>query len=191
MADSTTTSVGPIARMLADDLARIGRLTLTEIAALDRSFRATPGMGVAWTWAFVGEIRYAHNYGYEALWDRIDDLKATLDAARAAVWAAALKAGVEGADDPGRPELERRWIGVRSDPTPTIWDVAAAEVLAAPGPTWGAALAAEAAILVFWGGHLDPDRALISPWEAVIEALPRWRPSQPPESWPWPWNWPP
>jgi hypothetical protein len=182
-----TTEQPTVGRPLAELIERADRLTADEIAALDRAFRNTPAIGLAWTWAYGGEVMWANCYDYEGNWDQLDALKANLDDARAAVWSAAVAAKVPGSDDPGRIELERRWTSIRVNPTLARWSEAADEVLAAPGPTWGAALAVEAAILAFAGGHLDPDRALIRPWEEVIE---RTIFGVPEKRW-WPWTWPP
>jgi hypothetical protein len=171
-------------RPLAEAIERARRLTPEEITTLDEAFRDTDAIGSAWSWAYGGEVKYANNYDYQALWDGIDALNADLDDARAAVFAAAVAARVPGSDDPGHADLTRRWTSVRLNATPARWSEAAAVVLAAPGPTWGAALAVEAAVLAFAGGHLDPDRALIRPWELVIEPFPTWLP----QSF-WPWSW--
>jgi hypothetical protein len=174
-------------RSIASVIERAGRLSIDEIVALDRVFRDTPGIGRAWAWAYSGQIRHAHDYDYETHWDAIDGSNVAMDQSRAAVWSAAVRQSIPGWDDPRRAELDRIWAGVRWRATPGRWSEAAAAVLAAPGPTWGAALAVEALVLAAWVGVLDPDRALIRPWEVAIEALPRWLPHLDF----WPWTWPP
>jgi hypothetical protein len=181
---------GPVTedlRSIATIFDRAGRLSVDEIVALDRIFRATPGIGRAWSWAYAGQIRHANNYDYQTHWDAIDGSKDAMDQGRAAVWSAALRHSVLGSDDSRRAELDRIWTDVRWNATPGRWSDAATELLAVPGPTWGAALAVEAFVLAVWVGVLDPDRALIRPWEIVIEALPDWVTG--PDFWPW--TWPP
>jgi hypothetical protein len=156
-------------------------LTAAEIQTLDSVFRDTPAIRQAWVGIYGEEDRFAHSWDYEGdyLWHflRLNDL---LDEARAAVWSAGAGAGLPGALDPNRAKLERNWIEMRMRPSLSAWLAATTKNLAAPGPIWGAALAAEAAVLAFATRTLDPERAIIRPWEAAVEALPDWRPSPSP-----------
>ena len=174
-------------RPMSSLMERAAALTSDEIVALDRAFRETPGLAVAWTWAYAGQIRHANNYDYPSHWDAVEASNVAMDASRAAVWSAARRQSIPGSDDPGQADLDRRWTRVRWNASPERWAEMAMEVLAAPGPTWGAALAVEAFLLANWVGVLDPDRALIRPWEMVIEPFPGWVPRRQE----WPWSWPP
>jgi hypothetical protein len=167
-----------------DAIERGRRLMSGEIETLDSVFRDSPAIGHAWVGIYGGEDEFAHSWDYEGdyLWHFLR-LKDLLDEARAAVWSAGAEAGVRGAEDPNRAELERNWINMRMRPSLPAWLAATADALAAPGPIWGAVFAVEAAVLAFATATLDPERVIIRPWEAAIEAIPEWRPS--PSLWPW------